>query len=209
MYKVESRGHHNKEWHIISSSRAGHQEFDDLDDAIKAFEYNCTLARFINYCKVTDETNKIFRYYNPELDERLPGCLWRLENRAKFLWKNEGSPSERDDTFWFEAKRQIEQETSNLCGSPVFSEYGDLEPGSNVFNPYSIWKTDDGHYIIYQTLVGAFAMHASHIKELGCENWDGAVKEFDEFLLENNIDESNVIPQSEEYADFQRRVKNV
>jgi len=114
-------------WNTISSDRAGHQEFEKLIGAEKAFELNCSLARFIWFCRVVDDHGNILRYYNPQLDERLPGCLWRLKERAEKLWKEDNRPKGRDSDFWFEAKRQIEQETSNLGGNPIFSEYGDLE----------------------------------------------------------------------------------
>jgi len=47
-------------WKTISSDRAGHQEFNNLAAAEKAFELNCSLARFIGSCRVIDDSGKIY-----------------------------------------------------------------------------------------------------------------------------------------------------
>ena len=63
---------HNN-WRLISSDSAGHQEYNDYNTASRVFERNCSLSRFIWPCRVIDSQGHILRYYNPELDERLPG----------------------------------------------------------------------------------------------------------------------------------------
>lgn len=118
-------------WRTVSSSRAGHQEFQnhEFDKAVKAFELNTSLARMIWPMRLIDSDGVILRYYSPQLDERLPGPQWRLEQRAYALWEAAGKPEGRDKEFWFAAKMEIEGETSNLkqfFNDPKFDAYGDL-----------------------------------------------------------------------------------
>lgn len=98
-----------------SSNRGGiSQECNDLATAERAFEKTCSLARFIWPCRVIDWADCIHRFYNPQLDERLPGCRWEIEQRAYYLWLDAGKPEGRSDEFWSTAKRLIEASSSNL-----------------------------------------------------------------------------------------------
>ncbi|MCK9458618.1 MAG: hypothetical protein M0R80_03180 [Proteobacteria bacterium] len=120
-----------RDWNTISSSRAGHQEFDDdeLAIAIKTFERNANMARMIWPMRLIDSNGQILRYYNPELDEWLPGPRGRLEEKAYYIWEKIGAT---DVECWFKAKEETEKETSNLSQffghMPKFSERGLLEP---------------------------------------------------------------------------------
>jgi hypothetical protein len=72
-------------WKTISSDRAGHQEFDSLDVALRAFEYNSNLARCVWPMRVIDTEGKIYRIYDSECDTRLPGVRWRIIQKKCLL----------------------------------------------------------------------------------------------------------------------------
>ena len=106
-YRVESS---YPEWHTISSSRAGHQEYDDLDVAIRALEYNSNLARCIWPMRVIDENGRIYRSYDPELDTRLPGIRWEIINRNAYsLWEAAGCPESDGVEFWLRAEKDLKE----------------------------------------------------------------------------------------------------
>ena len=66
-YKVQSRWL-GDDWHTVSSERAGHQEFDDLNAAIRTFEFNTSLARMcVKEQRVIDSDDKVIKYYDPEI----------------------------------------------------------------------------------------------------------------------------------------------
>ena len=95
-------------WKTISSDRAGHQEFDSLDVAIRAFEYNANLARCIWPMRVIDSEGKVYRVYDPESDTRLPGCRWRIiQKNAYYLWEAAGRPECNGEEFWLQAEQEL------------------------------------------------------------------------------------------------------
>jgi hypothetical protein len=65
-YRVQSKWS-GEEWHTISSDRAGHQEFDDLDTAVRVFLGNTNMARMAPaQQRVIDENDKVIKYYDPD-----------------------------------------------------------------------------------------------------------------------------------------------
>lgn len=143
-------------WETICPIGSSPQEFVELDQAVRVFELNASLARMIWPMRLIHESGCILRYYNPELDERLPGCFWRLNQRAYSLWEAAGSPPSDGKEFWYEAKKLIERETSHLgrfFENVEFSSEGDLllnpsprleeEPQSSTTAQIEMYDPDD------------------------------------------------------------------
>ena len=66
-YKVQSKWG-SGDWHTISSERAGHQEFDDLEKAILVFNRNTNMARMAPaHQRIIDSDGKVIKYYDPDI----------------------------------------------------------------------------------------------------------------------------------------------
>ena len=66
-YYVQTKWN-DDDWSTVSSSRAGHQEFDDLDTAIRVFMANTNLNRLAPaFQRVVDETGHVHKYYDPRI----------------------------------------------------------------------------------------------------------------------------------------------
>jgi hypothetical protein len=112
-YLVQSN--HGQEWKTISSDRAGHQEFDELEQAMKSFNRNVNMARCIWDMRVIDQDDVVCARYNPEQDTRLPGPRHRLIRKlASKLWTDAGCPSGLDLEFWCKAEREL-PENNGVC----------------------------------------------------------------------------------------------
>jgi len=109
-YLVQSNhaGYHGHRWETISSDRAGHQEFDNLDTAIRVLERNADMARCIWPMRVIDTDGKVYRGYDPAADTRLPGCRWEMvQKNAYQLWEAAGRPECNGEEFWFQAENEL------------------------------------------------------------------------------------------------------
>ena len=106
MFKVQINwGHPNLEndWSTVG-------ETPTLERALKKLEYDSGLARIVAPLRVINETNYVYARYNPELDWRLPGCLWRrTQERAYQLWEK-SNKNESSDYYWMLANQQLLEE---------------------------------------------------------------------------------------------------
>lgn len=67
-YKVQSKWGHEEDFHTISNERAGHQEFDNLETAIRVFETNVNMARMAyKYQRIIDSDGNVLKYYDFEI----------------------------------------------------------------------------------------------------------------------------------------------
>jgi len=124
MYSVQSLVPGKHEWKVISSSRAGHQVFDNITSAFKTLRSNMDLARCIFPMRVGDEEGVVYYEYDPEQDMRLPGPRFReTSRRAYFLWERAGKPACNGEEFWYQAETELPDE-NGLKVSPVALLYG-------------------------------------------------------------------------------------
>lgn len=97
-------------WKTISSDRAGHQVFQDLEVAFRNLKHNADLARCICPMRVMDSHGRVYRIYDPEKDTRLPGCRHRMIQRnAYLLWEKAGSPQSDGTEFWAKAEAELQE----------------------------------------------------------------------------------------------------
>lgn len=114
MYRIQSNHYapyHEYDWKTISSDRAGHQEFDTLERALKVFKRNCNMARCIWPMRVVDDKGFLHALYNPDLDTRLPGSRFYLVQKLAYsLWEEAGHPEGRADQFWYTAESTLPED---------------------------------------------------------------------------------------------------
>lgn len=107
-----------EEWVVIGSSpasRAYVHRFDNLDRALRALKENADMSRMVWPMRVIDEEGRVYRIYDPEQDTRLPGCKWRMIERAAYaLWEAAGTPPDRDVEFWLQAERELPK-SDGIC----------------------------------------------------------------------------------------------
>ena len=115
MYSVQSNhspwpGEIEHGWATISSSRAGHQVFDTLEEAIRTLEFNASLSRCIWPMRVVDHQGHVYRVYDPYQDMRLPGIRrQKIQQEAYLLWEKAGQPVSDGREFWEQAESALEE----------------------------------------------------------------------------------------------------
>lgn len=103
------------DWRTVSPLGALPQEFDDEVAAIRCFNRNADMARMIWAMRVITSDGKVIRYYDPELDIRLPGPRHRaIKQSAYLLWMAAGQPNCDGKEFWFKAESEISNTTNSL-----------------------------------------------------------------------------------------------
>lgn len=81
----------------------------DKYTAIKRLEFDSNLARVVCNLRVIMD-DKVYGYYDPEQDTRLPGCRHRLiQKQAYFLWEKAGKPEVPSEEFWLQAERELKE----------------------------------------------------------------------------------------------------
>jgi hypothetical protein len=56
----------------------------------------------------------------------------QIAKRAEMLWKEKGSPSGQDETFWLEAERQLTVEAQEKSPTPLSSKVSSEDPNPQM-----------------------------------------------------------------------------
>jgi hypothetical protein len=97
-------------WQTINSQRAGNCEFNDIESAMRTFEFTVNLSRVVCHVRLVDSDGKVYKTYDPDLDMRLPGSRYRaIQNNAYSLWEKSGKPAGEGKEFWYQAEKEIDE----------------------------------------------------------------------------------------------------